>query len=244
MLLTRLPVGWLSRRPPGPFADSVWAYPVVGAVVGGICAGMYTACRAGGLPPGVATVWALAAGVLATGGLHEDGLADTADGLGGGRSRARKLEIMRDSRIGTFGALALLLTLAARGAALAAIGQPGRVAVALVAAAALGRGAIVVLLLLLQPARADGLAAGLRTVRASRATGGRAALGLALAAAVAFALLPAVPALRSVLGALAVALVLGWTARRQLGGYTGDILGAASVLAECVVLALLARATP
>jgi adenosylcobinamide-GDP ribazoletransferase len=235
-LLTRLPVGWLlRRRAPGSFADSVWAYPVAGAAVGGIAAAAYWACDELGLPPAVAAVWALAAGLLATGALHEDGLADTADGLGGGRSRVRKLEIMRDSRIGSFGALALVLSLAARGTAIAAIAGPGRVAAALVAAAAVGRGAMIVLLLLLSPARTDGLAAGLRT--ASR---WRAALGLALAASVAFALLPAGPALWACAGGLAAALMLAWLARRQIGGYTGDVLGATSVLGECVVLGLLA----
>ena len=96
---------------------------------------------------------------LATGGLHEDGLADTADGFGGGRTPGRRLEIMRDSRIGSYGAMALLSAFAVRGVAIAAIAEPARVAAALVASGALGRGAILLVLRLAPPARADGLSA-------------------------------------------------------------------------------------
>jgi adenosylcobinamide-GDP ribazoletransferase len=230
MLLTRLPAGWLAGgRAPAAFADTVWAYPVVGAVVGGIGGAAYWACCRLGLPPAVGAVWTLAAMLLATGALHEDGLADTADGFGGGRTRDRKLEIMRDSRIGSFGALALMLSLAARGAAIAALATPGHVIAALIAAGALGRGAMLVVLLLLPPARADGLAAGLGASRI-----GRVATGLLLAAVAAHAFWAGIAA---VLAALAMA----WTARRQIGGYTGDVLGATSVVTECVVLSLLAR---
>jgi len=233
MLLTRLPVGWLAAgRAPAGFADAVWAYPIVGAVVGAIGGVAYWGCARLGLPPSVGAVWTLAAMLLATGALHEDGLADTADGFGGGRTRERKLEIMRDSRIGSFGALALVLSLAARGTAIAALATPGHVAAALVGAGALGRGAIVVVLLVLPPARVDGLAAGLG------ARGfGRSAVGLALAAAV--AVMCAVPL--AGVAATVVALAMAWTARKQIGGYTGDVLGATSVATECVVLSLLAR---
>ena len=129
----------------------MWAFPVVGAVVGAIGGAVFWVCARLGMPPGVAAVWTLASMLLVTGALHEDGLADFADGLGGGRTRERKLEIMRDSRIGTFGGLALMLSLAARGTALATLAQPVRVVVALIVAAALGRGAIGVLLLTSAP---------------------------------------------------------------------------------------------
>src|ERR1019366_4569859 len=110
MLLTRLPVGWFSgTQAPAGIADAVWAFPIAGAVVGGIGGGVFWGCSALGLPPAVAAVWTLVATLLVTGALHEDGLADTADGFGGGRTREQKLEIMRDSRIGSFGALAVML---------------------------------------------------------------------------------------------------------------------------------------
>jgi adenosylcobinamide-GDP ribazoletransferase len=235
MLLTRLPAGWLATSAgPGRLADAVWAFPVVGAVVGAIGGGVFWVCARLAMPPGVATVWTLASMLLVTGALHEDGLADFVDGLGGGRTRERKLAIMRDSRIGTFGALALMLSLAARGTALAALAQPARVAVALIVAAALGRGAIAVLLLTSAPARPDGLAAQLQASRF-----GRTALGPGIAVVPAFALLPFGTALGATTAALVSALVIAWFAHRQLGGYTGDVLGAAVVVTECVVLAFI-----
>jgi adenosylcobinamide-GDP ribazoletransferase len=215
-------------------ADAVWAFPVVGAVVGAIGGGAYWICARLGMPPGAAAVWTLASALLVTGALHEDGLADFADGLGGGRTRERKLAIMRDSRIGTFGALALMLSLAARGTALATLAQPARVAVALIVAAALGRGAIGVLLLASVPARPDGLAAELRLSRFART-----APGPAIAVVLAFALLPSGTALAVAIAALVSALAIAVIAHRQLGGYTGDVLGAAVVVTECAVLTLI-----
>jgi adenosylcobinamide-GDP ribazoletransferase len=218
-------------------ARCVWAYPVVGAAVGGIGAGVYGACAATGLPPPLSALWTLAALTWVTGALHEDGLADTADGFGGGGSRERKLEIMRDSRIGTYGALALVLAIALRGASLASLARPGPVAAALVAAGALGRGGILVLLLVLRPARPDGLGATLREHRPERL-----AAGLALAAAAAFALLPARAALDAVSVSLVASLGLAALARRQVGGYSGDVLGAGASVVECAVLSVLAAA--
>ncbi len=168
MLLTRLPVGRLARTAPPP-GQAVWAYPVVGAMVGLAGAGVFWAAAAAGLPPTLSALFAVATTMLLTGGLHEDGLADTADGFGGGRDRARKLAIMRDSRIGSYGALALMLSLAVRVAALAAMRHP---AVAMIVSGALGRGAMVGLLLMLRPARRDGLAASLGKPPRGAARGG------------------------------------------------------------------------
>ena len=100
-----------------------------------------------------------AVGLASTGAFHEDGLADTVDGFGGGRDREHKLAIMRDSRHGTFGILALVLSVGLRAAALAAIGDPIHAGLALVAAHAASRGALPPLMRLLAPARPDGLGA-------------------------------------------------------------------------------------
>ena len=227
MLLTRLPVGRLARTAPPP-GQAVWAYPVVGAMVGLAGAGVFWAAAAAGLPPTLSALFAVATTMLLTGALHEDGLADTADGFGGGRDRRRKLEIMRDSRIGSYGALALILSLAVRVAALAAMRHP---AVAMIVSGALGRGAMVGLLLMLRPARPDGLAASLG-MPPRWAT----VAGLGLAVLIGGAAPMALPA--AVLAALAMATL----ARRQIGGYTGDVLGATEQAAECAVLtALLIR---
>ncbi|HET9019903.1 MAG TPA: adenosylcobinamide-GDP ribazoletransferase, partial [Acetobacteraceae bacterium] len=173
-LLTRLPVGrWADGCEP---ARGVWAYPLVGALVGGIGAAVYALGRTLGLGGPVAAIWTLAALLLVTGALHEDGLADAADGLGGGRTVERRLAIMRDSRIGSFGTLALLLSSALRIAAIAAL-SPRMAACALVTSGALGRAALLLPLLLLPPARPDGLGASL-----ARGPGAAGSAGLALGA--------------------------------------------------------------
>lgn len=239
MLLTRLPLWRLAPGPPPGPARCIWAYPVVGAVVGGIGAGTYFASAVIGLPPALSALWTLVAMMCVTGALHEDGLADTADGFGGGRSRERKLEIMRDSRIGTYGALAVMMAVAIRGAGIAALARPLPVAAALVAAGALGRGGILVMLLVLRPARPDGLGATLREHRPARL-----AAGLALALAAALALLPGRAALDAVSLSLLTSLGIAALARRQVGGYSGDVLGAGAIAAECAVLTVLAAAKP
>ena len=224
-LLTRLPVGALTGTHPQA-AECVWAYPAVGAGVGIAGAAVLAAGLAAGLPQPLAAFWALAAATLITGALHEDGLADTADGFGGGRTVERKLAIMRDSRIGSFGGLALLFSLAIRGTTLALSPHPLR---ALVAASVLGRAAMLLPLLLLRPARNDGLAHALGAARPATALA-----GLVLAA----------PALLWAPGAgcaaFAASLALTALAARQVGGMTGDVLGAAEQVAECACLSALA----
>lgn len=230
-LLTRLPVGrWAAGADP---ARCVWAYPLAGALVGALAAAVYALGRGVGLGAPVAAVWALAALLAVTGALHEDGLADAADALGGGRTVARRLEIMRDSRIGSFGALALVLSTALRLAAVAAL-APGAAAGALIASGALGRAAMLLPLLLLRPARPDGLGTSL-----ARVQGGTAVVGLALGAAVALLVLPERFAVGAVLLAALAGLGAARLAGRLLGGYTGDVFGATSVVAECLVLSLL-----
>ncbi len=233
-LLTRLPVSGLvgSREWPDA-ASSVWAYPIVGALVGGVGGIVLWIAERSGLSSAIAAILALAAMLLLTGGLHEDGLADTADAFGGGSTAARKLEIMRDSRIGSYGALALIVALGLRGAALASL-PPEVGMAALIAAGSLGRGAILVVLMSLSPARADSSAAPLRQVRFHVA-----GIGLLLAVAVS-RLLSFHAALTCIFGAAVAGLSMAAFARRQVGGYTGDVLGAVAVFAECVALVIVA----
>jgi adenosylcobinamide-GDP ribazoletransferase len=238
-LLTRLPTGCLPQHSsPAGFAGSIWAYPLVGLGIGAAGGAVMAAGLWLGLPPLVAALWSLAATLLLTGGFHEDGLADTADGFGGGRDRAHKLEIMRDSRIGSYGVLALVLALGLRATALAALAalppHPATLLAAAAAAAALGRGATLGLLRLLPPARHDGVAAGL-----GRPGGMPMLVGLALAALPAVLLLPPVAALAAILGTTLATLLLARLAWRQIGGQSGDVLGAGAVLGECVALTAL-----
>ncbi|MDA0744712.1 MAG: adenosylcobinamide-GDP ribazoletransferase, partial [Proteobacteria bacterium] len=138
--LTRLPTPSLRDFQPEWIQQSARWFPLVGQVVGLIAAViLYGAAQV--WSPWIAALLAVAAGVAMTGGFHEDGLADTADGLGGGQTRARRLEIMKDSRLGSYGALALGLTLALRVAALAMLVavSPWMAAAALVASHGLGR---------------------------------------------------------------------------------------------------------
>ncbi|MGI3778496.1 MAG: adenosylcobinamide-GDP ribazoletransferase [Janthinobacterium lividum] len=236
VLLTRVPVPW--RFVPSPSA-SPWAYPVAGALLGAATGATAALGGALGLPPASSAGWALAATLLLTGALHEDGLADTADGLGGGRTPERRLAIMRDSRIGSFGALALALSVGLRWSALASLQGAGQgawhIVAATMAAGALARCAML-LPMRLPPARPDGLGASLGQVRPTSI-----AAGWAFGAALALALLPASQAALSLLLAAVAGVLLARTGRRALGGRTGDLLGATEQAAECAILTLLTR---
>ena len=228
MLLTRLPVGRIERRT--ELADAVWAYPLAGALVGGLAGAVFALASHAGLRALPASLLTLAAAALLTGAMHEDGLADIADGFGGGATPARKLEIMRDSRIGSYGVVALILVLGLRASFIAGLPATGAPA-ALAGVGAMSRAMLPVLMLALPPARTDGLGQSARH-RMSRT---RVLAGLGLAALIGGATLPAfVPVL---LGMAAAAM--GWLAQRQIGGFTGDVLGAAQIIAETTALGLL-----
>ena len=236
MLLSRLPVGRLAEPVPSMAASS-WAFPLAGLCAGIIAAIVLAVAIAAGLPPAVAAGLALAAGIIVTGGLHEDGLADTADGFGGGRDRDHKLAIMRDSRIGSFGTLALILALGLRWSAVTAVaGQDlHQAVVALVAIAIASRAGLACVLVMLPPARADGLghAAASRTLS-------RAAVSLALGTGALALLLPPGAAIGIVIGLVIAHVVMARIALRQIGGQTGDVLGATQQVADvCAWIVLL-----
>lgn len=228
-LLSRLPL----PNHEGTGAASAWAWPLVGAVLGALGAALATALVWLGVTPGVTAALVLALGAMLTGGLHEDGLSDSADGLYGGWTRERRLEIMKDSRVGSYGVLALVLVSLARWSALTAILVHGGQWEALVTAGALSRAPMALVMSFLPNARGTGL---------SHATGRpgpvTALVGLGLAVVVALVLTgwTAVPL---VLAVLIVTLWLALTALRRIGGQTGDILGATQQLAEVTCLAVL-----
>jgi len=225
--LTRLPAG----APDGSLRRACWAFPIAGLVVGAAGGGVFAVAAAADLPGLVAALLAVAAMVAASGALHEDGLADTADGLGGGDTPERRLEIMRDSRSGAFGVLALIFSVALRAAAIAAIASPGAVLAALLAAAALSRGLLPGMMHILPLASTRGLAA----------SAGKPSAGVTWSAAVLGGLTAAVllgPA--TGFGALAAAVAavaaIAALAQRRIGGYNGDTLGAAQQVAEITIL--------
>jgi adenosylcobinamide-GDP ribazoletransferase len=225
--LTRLPVGAGARWPSGALAASVPMFPLVGALIGAAGALVFAGGIWLGLPPMLAALLAVAAQIMLTGGLHEDGLADVADGFGGGRTPDDKLKIMRDSRLGSFGALALVLALLARIGALAALADPRLGTAVLIAAAAASRAALPVIMAALPPAREDGLGAG-----AGRPHPLRAAAGVAIAVLLALALLSPAMEASGLIAVACGALLIAALARRQIGGHTGDVLGAAQQLCE------------
>jgi len=236
--LTRIPMPHPDGALPSYFTRAHRVFPLVGAAIGAVIGLVQLALLATGVPALAAAALALGAGALLTGGLHEDGLADVGDGFGGGRDKAQKLEIMRDSRLGTFGALALLVSFAAKVAALAAL-PTSAILPALVAAHALARGVLPAMALALPYARNDGLAAN-----AGRPEAPVAATAAVIAAAIAFICLPTTAAVLSALIAAASAIGVSVLAMRQIGGQTGDVLGGAEQVAELAVLLLLATWLP
>lgn len=230
MLLTRLPAGRLADPVP-ELAAARWAFPLVGLAVGALGWGAQAAAVAAGLGPAVAALAALAAMVLATGALHLDGLADFADGMGGGRDCDHCLQIMRDSRIGSYGTIALILALGLAAAALARFDAGAPLAVLLFVGVA-SRLAMLVVLDLLPPARADGL--GQRVAVPAHGPPKAWAPGAIVLVVVAAAIGPA--ALAALAAAAVAAALVARIARRRIGGQTGDVLGAAQVVAEVACL--------
>ncbi|MBZ9908613.1 adenosylcobinamide-GDP ribazoletransferase [Mesorhizobium sp. BR115XR7A] len=229
LFFTRLPLPVFDFRGRN-LAAAIWAAPIAGLVVGLIGAIVFATAERFGLAIGPAAALALVATVVTTGCLHEDGSSDVADGFGGGKSRGRKLEIMRDSRIGAYGAMALALSLLIRWSALSQVVEPTQALFALVAAHAASRGVLGAFMHLLPPARSDGLSAGAGTV--------------SLETAIAGAVLGAIPLLLLGLGgAIAALILLGLffaafhaLCLNQIEGQTGDTVGALQQLSEIAVL--------
>lgn len=229
--LTRLPL--LLKHAPGPgrLAQASWAFPIIGLGVGIGGGAVYGAANWFGLPPLLAAIFAIGTQIVLTGAIHEDAAGDVADGFGGGTTRERKLEIMRDSRVGTYGALALTLAVIARVAAVSAPAETGTVIAALVVAGATSRAAMVAVMNLLPPARNDGLGA-----QAGRPGSNNVAVALTIAAGLSF-LAVGFPAGIAVLGGAVIgAGGIAWIAWRQIGGQTGDVLGASQQAAEVLCL--------
>jgi adenosylcobinamide-GDP ribazoletransferase len=232
LFFSRLPVGGYPYRA----ADWSWApahLPLVGAVVGAACAGVLAGARWLGLAPLAGAGLALLTSLWLTGALHEDGLADSLDGLGGARGdRQRALEIMKDSRIGTFGASALVCSLLLRAAAITQL-EPAA-GFALVYVHVWARVAPV-WLLWREPYVNERGDAKSRELIAARGVHVATALAWAVACAALGSLLgwlPGPAALAAALATLLTAVLLGRTFRARLGGVTGDLLGCAEQVAE------------
>lgn len=227
-LLSRLPV---PIRTYERSAQAAWAYPLVGVVLGALAALGGLLAQWIGLPTPVVALAALSLLIVLSGAMHEDGLADTADGLWGGWNPEKRLEIMKDSHIGSYGVLALILSLGARWCALWLLFQSGpAVAVsALIAAAILSRAMMPTLMAALPHARDSGL-----SHRVGRVAPMTAALALVLGGGLGIVLLGGAGVTAALCAGFA-ALGVGAVARAKIGGQTGDILGAAQQITEIAV---------
>lgn len=228
--LTRLPVQFPASAP--TLARSAWTFPVVGAIVGGIAAFVFIVAEWAGAPVLLASVLAIACMTLITGALHEDGLADFFDGLGARGGKTEKLAAMRDSRIGAYGVLALIIIFSVRVTAV----SNAEVALSLIVVAALSRAAMVHAMHTLPPARTDGAA---HAAGAPGSTEARSAMLIAGALLVLWILLAGFALIGGALIAAAGVLALWWVigkARTSLGGVTGDVLGALCLLSETAML--------
>ena len=227
---TQLPVDPRARDD-WKLADAAWAFPLVGAGIGAAAALVFLLAQLLGLAGWPAGLLTVLASLAITGALHEDGLADTADGLFGSYDREARLAIMRDSRHGSFGVLAIVLSVLLRAAALAAIGDVIHGSLALIAAHAASRAPLPAVMRALPAARADGLSAMAGTPGTT---------GVAAAAAIgAIVTLTTLGPMRGSIALCIAGLAIFAVARfaqRRVGGHTGDILGAIEQTGEIVML--------
>jgi adenosylcobinamide-GDP ribazoletransferase len=228
--LTRIPFHVEDDVGGRPLAAAARAFPIVGLVVGVVGAVALMTASALGLPNLAAGLIAIAATALVTGGLHEDGLADTIDGVLGGHDREDTLAIMRDSRIGAFGTLALIFVIALKVSALEAL-DTGSAAAALIGAEVAGRAVLPAILFQSPPARGNGL-----SFQAGTPTRESMILALLLGAVLVLLMLGIVPGLVAILVAAALTALITRAADVRLGGHTGDVLGAAEQIVATAVL--------
>ncbi len=230
--LTRVPLPYSSQKVVA-FSEAFWMFPVVGALIGTFSGGLFWVALVIGLPSFLTAVIAVGGTIILTGALHEDGLGDVADGFGGGKTREQKLNIMRDSRVGSYGVLCLALMVAARLGVLMAlidIYTPLATLMFLMAGAAVSRAAMVGIVSHLPPARVDGLAASLSPSHANTMLTYAVALAIALVAVL--PVLTVLSAAMAVITAVVATILFAVLALRQIGGQTGDVAGAAQQIAE------------
>lgn len=229
-LLSRLPIpvdgAWATRRG----AKSAWAWPIAGAVIGLICAVTATIAIWLNLAPVLVAAVVLIAQAFLTGAMHEDGLADCADGLWGGWTEKRRLEIMKDSAIGAYGVLALVLTLILRWQAIALVIESGLHWPVLITVAALSRAPMIAMMVALPPARSDGLSQSVgQPTRSTALTAGLLAILLAL-------FLLGWSAILASLALIAAGIIWSAICHVKIGGQTGDTLGALQQISEVILL--------
>lgn len=229
-LLTRLPIPVDHEAAGDRAAFATWAYPLVGATVGLIAGIIGSLLFWFGAPAGIAALATLVALIILTGGMHEDGLADCADGFGGAMDKEKRLEIMKDSRIGAFGAIALILFMLGRASSLEALIEVSFIP-ALIAVGAASRLPMVMALFVMPNARGEGL---------SSTVGKPPELSLLIAIVLTLLICFLCIGWAGIfvfVWALIAAIVMALLAHRAIDGQTGDVLGAMQQWAELAALA-------
>ncbi|WP_428102046.1 adenosylcobinamide-GDP ribazoletransferase [Candidatus Rariloculus sp.] len=227
--LTRLPIPAREPYSPQHLAAGVRYYPLVGAVVGGLCAAVFLLAQLW-LTPFVAVLLAVGSGLALTGAFHEDGLADTFDGIGATADRDRALEIMRDSRLGTYGTTALVIALGLKVAALSSL-APVTVCIALIAGHGLSRLSSIAAMQTSNYVREAGAATPVANRLDPRGWFVVLLSGVVLVACVAWLLAPLAAGL-ALAGLVVGHVLMRLFFERKLGGYTGDTLGAVQQASE------------
>ena len=227
---TRIPIG---KRGFGSLtlAQAVAAFPMVGAVIGLLDGGFYLAMLALELPAIISAWLTIGFHLLLTGGLHEDGLADTADGLATGRDRSQKLAIMRDSRIGSYGVLALITIISLRANIMAGFTGSFTTLLIFIAAAASSRSFLAFLMYNLQYARDSGLA-----VRAGKPTLNDSLIAIALGFITLLITGKILAALIAICVLAIIYIIIKYITSKNFGGITGDTLGASQQISEVLLL--------
>jgi adenosylcobinamide-GDP ribazoletransferase len=228
--LTRIPFQIDEIEAARPLATAALGFPLVGLMVGVIGAIAFMIANAVGLPQLASALIAVAATALVAGGLHEEGLANTVDGLSGGKNRDDSLHIMREAPLGKFGMLALIFVVGLKVAAIEALGS-GLAAASLIAAEVAGRTVLPVILMLIPPARTEGL-----SFEAGRPRKENVTLSLLLGGALTLLMLGIGAGFVAIIITAALCALMVRIATMRLGGYTGDVLGAIEQLTATVVL--------
>ncbi|PKR50092.1 adenosylcobinamide-GDP ribazoletransferase [Thalassospira povalilytica] len=226
-LLSRVPLPPVGDFRAALIARSVWCWPLVGLVLAGLALlpAMLVDFLTGN--PLVYAIFAIAAMVLLSGAMHEDGVADCADGFGGGMDRDRKLEIMRDSTVGTYAVVMLILTLGLRLVLITAAADIGQAGILFLIMAVISRAAMPIVMRILPPARDNGLGKG-----AGRPGWLPVLIGFAIASAIVLVLGGIGAMFAVIVGVMIAILIVAMVARSQIGGQTGDVLGATQICAE------------
>jgi adenosylcobinamide-GDP ribazoletransferase len=234
VFLTRLPLRLSFQFDMSSVGRASRCFPLVGVVVGGLSGTVYYGAHSLNFPPLVAAFLALAVQVWLTGALHEDAFGDIADGFGGGIDKDKKMEIMRDSRVGTYAVIALILVIGMKAGAITAFDNPASGFAIILCAAVVSRAMLTFGLYLMPSARKDGLGA----------SAGRPGIMVAIWALLFCLIIPVIilgpfTASIGIFAAMLAAAIMGIIAYRQIGGQTGDVLGSLQQVSETSFLIVL-----